>query len=73
VNKLYPFDFREQEKINLKFQLHHFIVDVSNYLNFKNLSIMLKLCQSIPRSKKSNLLLDWSLNLSYFNSSCFYL
>jgi len=44
VNKYYHSDFSEQEKISLKFQLQHFIIDAPNHPDLKNLSIMLELC-----------------------------
>ena len=53
VNKHYPLDFSEQEKISLKFQLQHFIIDAPNHPDLKNLSIMLELCQSLARIGKS--------------------
>ena len=52
-NKYYPLDFSEQEKINLKFQLQHFIIDAPNHPNLKYLSTMLELCQSLARTGKS--------------------
>jgi len=53
VNKYYPLDFSEQEKISLKFQLQHFIIDVPNHPNLKNLSTMLELCKSLSITRKS--------------------
>ena len=53
VNKYYHSDFSEQEKISLKFQLQHFIIDAPNHPDLKNLSIMLELCQSLARTGKS--------------------
>ena len=44
VNKYYPLDFSEQEKISLKFQLQHFLIDAPNHPDLKNLSTMLELC-----------------------------
>jgi len=35
VNKYYPLDFSEQEKISLKFQLQHFIIDAPNHPDLK--------------------------------------
>jgi len=46
-------DFSEQEKISLKFQLQHFIIDAPNNLDLKNLSTMLELCQSFARTGRS--------------------
>jgi len=53
VNKYYTLDFSEQEKISLKFQLRHFIIDAPNHPHLKNLSTMLELCQSLARIGKS--------------------
>nr|KYP39172.1 hypothetical protein KK1_039536 [Cajanus cajan] len=44
VGKYYPMDFSEQEKVNLHFQLQHFIVDARQDSNLKNLSTMQELC-----------------------------
>jgi len=52
VNKYYPLDFSEQEKISLKFQLQHFIIDAPNHPDLKNLSTMLELCQFLARTRK---------------------
>jgi len=49
VKRNYHTYFSEQEKISLKCQLQHFIGDAPNHPGFKNLSIMLKLCQSLTR------------------------
>jgi len=66
VNKYYPLDFSEQEKISLKFQLQHFIIDAPNHPNLKNLSTMLELCQSLARTGKSRTfyLIDRLIHLS---------
>lgn len=44
VNKFYPINFKEQEKIDLLFQLQHFIIDVIHF-DFKNLSTIFELCE----------------------------
>ena len=38
VNKFYPEDFPDQEKIHLRFQLQHYEVDVPNHPKLKNMS-----------------------------------
>ena len=38
VEKYCPMDFTEQEIINLRFQLQHFILDAPHDLNLKDLS-----------------------------------
>jgi len=53
VNRYYPLDFSEQEKIILKFQLQHFIIDAPNHPYLSNLSTMLELCQFLTRTGKS--------------------
>jgi len=35
VEKYYPMDFNEQEKINLNFQLQHFIIDARRRFKFE--------------------------------------
>jgi hypothetical protein len=45
VEKYYSLDFSEQEKINLRFQLKHFELDVLNHPKLKNLSIIAELCR----------------------------
>ena len=47
VEKYYPFDFTEQEKVNLKFQLQHYKLNVLNHLKLQNLSTISKLCQGL--------------------------
>jgi len=42
VNKYYPLYFSEQENINLKFQLQHFILDALNHPKLKTLLTMLE-------------------------------
>jgi hypothetical protein len=49
----YPFDFSEQEKINLGFQLKYFELDVHNNLKLQNLSSVAELCQGLVETGKS--------------------
>ncbi|XP_020239775.1 uncharacterized protein LOC109818657 [Cajanus cajan] len=65
VDKYYPMDFSEQEKINLHFQLQHFIVDARQDSNLKNLSTMQELCTCLATTKKSEVyyLIDRLLRL----------
>jgi hypothetical protein len=53
VEKYYPLDFSEQEKINLRFQLKHFQVDVLNNSKLQNLSSIAELCQELAKTEKS--------------------
>jgi len=52
VDKYNSMDFNEQEKINLNFQLQHFIIDARQESNLKNLSIMQELCTCLATTKK---------------------
>ncbi|CAK8578063.1 unnamed protein product [Lathyrus sativus] len=55
VEKYYPMDFNEKEKINLKFQLRHFIIDTRQASSLNNLSTIQELCSSlIATEKKEN-------------------
>jgi len=65
VEKYYPMDFNEQEKINLNFQLQHFIIDARQDSNLKNLSTMQELCTCLTTTKKSEVyyLIDILLRL----------
>lgn len=49
----YPFDFTEQEKINLRFQLKHFELDVPNHPKLQNLSSIRELCRGLVETEKS--------------------
>ncbi|XP_045822720.1 zinc finger MYM-type protein 1-like isoform X2 [Trifolium pratense] len=65
VEKYYPKDFNEQEKINLKCQLQHFIIDARQDSNLKNLSTIQELCTCLAETKKSEVycLIDRLLRL----------
>jgi hypothetical protein len=47
VEKYYPLDFSKQEKINQRFQLKHFQLDMLNDPKLKNLSSIAKLCRGL--------------------------
>ena len=49
VDKYYPMDFNEQEKINLNFQVQQFIIDARQDSNLKNLSTMQELYLATER------------------------
>jgi len=55
VDKFYPEDFSEQEKIHLRFQLQHYELDVPNHLNLKNMSSTADLCQGLVETEKSTI------------------
>jgi hypothetical protein len=44
VDKFYPEDFPDQEKIHLKLQLQHYELDVPNHSKLKNMSSIADLC-----------------------------
>jgi hypothetical protein len=47
VEKYYPADFIQQEMIGLKYQLNHFVAEVSNYEDLKNIATLIELCQCL--------------------------
>ena len=65
VEKYYPLDFTEQEKINLWFQLQHFILDAPHNPTLKNLSTLSELCRALVETDKSQIyfLLDRLIRL----------
>ena len=46
-------DFIEQERINLRFQLQHFILDAPHDPILKDLSTISELCQVLVKTTKS--------------------
>jgi len=78
VDKYYLMNFNEQEKINLNFQLQHFIIDARQDSNLKNLSTMQELCTCLATKKKSEVyylidrLLRLIMTLPVSTSSSFY-
>ncbi|XP_024634768.1 zinc finger MYM-type protein 1-like [Medicago truncatula] len=69
VEKYYPMDFSDQEKINLPFHLKHFLFEARESSTLKNLSTIQELCSclaaAIPANgqPKKHLLLDRLLRL----------
>ncbi|XP_059436119.1 uncharacterized protein LOC132169046 [Corylus avellana] len=55
AEKFYPRDFTEQEKICLKFQLQHYMLDVPKHQDFQNMSTLSKLCRGLAVSEKSKI------------------
>ena len=53
VEKFYPEDFTEQERLLLKFQLQHYHLDVPNHPKLHNLSTIAALCQGLVETGKS--------------------
>jgi hypothetical protein len=59
VEKYYPADFNQNERIGLEHQLSHFVVEVSNSGDLKNIGILAELCRcliSTGRHKVFNLI-----------------
>ena len=52
LEKYYPFDFSEQEKINLRYQLRYF-EHVLTDSTLQNLSSIAELCQGLAKIEKS--------------------
>ncbi|XP_062166924.1 uncharacterized protein LOC133873208 [Alnus glutinosa] len=55
VEKFYPQDFTEQEKIILRFQLDHYKLDVPKHSDFQNMSTLSELCRGLAISGKSKI------------------
>ncbi|XP_062166907.1 uncharacterized protein LOC133873191 [Alnus glutinosa] len=55
VEKFYPQNFTEQEKIILRFQLDHYRLDVSKHSDFQNMSTLSELCRGLAISGKSKI------------------
>ena len=53
VKKYYPLDFTEQKKINLKFQLQYYKLNVLNHPKLQNLSIIFELCKGLAETEMS--------------------
>jgi hypothetical protein len=47
VEKYYPADFNQQERLRLEYQLRHFAVDASNSEELKNIATIAELCQCL--------------------------
>ncbi|KAM6582276.1 hypothetical protein CsatB_009281 [Cannabis sativa] len=55
AEKYYPLDFSENERINLRFQLKHFELDVLTNSKFQNLSSIAELCRRLTETEKSKI------------------
>ncbi|XP_050211754.1 uncharacterized protein LOC126661916 [Mercurialis annua] len=55
VEKYYPEDFTDQEKLYLKIQLHHYEFDVPQHEELNNLSTLSELCQGLTNTKKATI------------------
>ncbi|KAG6644959.1 hypothetical protein CIPAW_08G088300 [Carya illinoinensis] len=55
TEEYYPLDFSENEKINLRFQLKHFEVDVLSNPKFQDLISIADLCQRLVETEKSKI------------------
>jgi hypothetical protein len=55
VEKFYPQDFIDQEKMNLIFQLYHYQLDVPQDSDFQNMSTLPELCKGLAISGKSKI------------------
>lgn len=53
ATKFYPSDFSEQERINLRYQLQHYELDVLRNPEFQNLSTITDLCWKLVETGKS--------------------
>ncbi|XP_077215543.1 uncharacterized protein LOC143850131 [Tasmannia lanceolata] len=53
VEKFYPQDFSEEEKIHLRFQLQHYELDILQHPDFQNISTISELCQRLSATRKS--------------------
>ena len=60
IDKFYPEDFSNREKIHLRFQLQYYELDVLNHSKLNNISSIADLCQGLVETEKSTiyLLLD---------------
>ncbi|XP_023729198.1 uncharacterized protein LOC111876866 [Lactuca sativa] len=52
VEKFYPEDFNEQEKVVLKIQLQHYEIDVVQHADYKLLAFMSELCQWLIKTRR---------------------
>jgi len=59
VEKYYPADLNQQEKLRLEYQLKHFVVDASNSEELKNIATIAELCRCLVatgRHRTSNMI-----------------
>jgi len=55
VDKFYPQDFSDQEKIHLRLQLQHYELDEPNHPKLKSMSSIADLCQGLVETEKSTI------------------
>lgn len=55
VEKYYPKDFTDQEKIHLRIQLQHYELDVLKHFDFQEISTLCELCRVLSSSGKSTI------------------
>jgi glycine cleavage system regulatory protein len=55
VDKFYPQDFSDQEKIHFRLQLQHYELDVPNHPKLKSMSLIADLCQGLVEIEKSTI------------------
>ncbi|XP_028054567.1 zinc finger MYM-type protein 1-like [Camellia sinensis] len=55
VENFYLQDFKDQEKIQLRMQLHHYEHNVVQHVDYKKLSTISELCQWLVRTNKSTI------------------
>ncbi|XP_020982421.1 uncharacterized protein LOC107458849 [Arachis duranensis] len=53
VERFYPGDFSDQEKIHIRMQAQHYELDVPNHVELTNLCTISKLCQELTKTGKS--------------------
>ncbi|KAL7087011.1 hypothetical protein ACP275_13G038800 [Erythranthe tilingii] len=54
VDKYYPADFTEQERMLLKFQLNHYHLDMTKHEDLCHLSTLTALCEGLTSTKKAS-------------------
>ena len=47
VEKYYPADFNQQERLGLETQLNHFVIDASSSEELKNITTIAELCRCL--------------------------
>ncbi|KAK2638154.1 hypothetical protein Ddye_025949 [Dipteronia dyeriana] len=55
VNKFYPHDFTDHEKLQLKMQLQHYEYNVGQHSEFRSLSNLSSLCQWLVKTRRSTI------------------
>ena len=54
TSKLYPVDFEEQQRENLRCQLRHYEHDIPTHPKFQNLTTISELCQQLANTGKND-------------------